>query len=228
MKLVFYGLDAYVRSHAGKRIYFSTENPNHDPNMFVPLDLGKTPEAAEQGQIAWGDVIVDDVGDQNDKRTSVAPWKPGGRRKGGVYVEEKHLALLRRLFPLPVPHPASPAAKPHELMSVRYYAEDANGDSRRVGHRYLGYHAKILDPAKRTVQVWHAGTSGDPAAKPPIVIEDLDFDDPSKVDFHSSNHGYTEIGTADGQPKEGALFLKDDYARTVALEGAKKPPADGL
>lgn len=228
MKLVFYGLDAYVRSNSGKQLYFSTENPNRDPNMFIPLDLDKSPEAAEQGRIAWGDVIVDDVGESNAKRTTIAPWERGGRRRGGVWIEERHLALLRRLFPLPLPPANSGGARLHELMSVRYYAEDATGDARRVGNRYLGYHAKILDPVTRTVRVWHAGTSGDPAGKPPVDIEGLDFNDPEQVDYPTARQGHTEIGVESGQPREGALFLKDDFAIARTLEGNKKPPGDGL
>lgn len=228
MKLVFYGLDAYVRSHSGRQIYFSTENPNRDPNMYVPLDLERTPAAAEAGKISWGEVVADDVGEPNGKRTTVNPWDTGGRRRGGVWVEERQLSLLRRLFDLPLPDRRSPHQRLHELMSVRYYAEDPSGDRRRVGRRYLGFHAQLLDRATGRVRVWHAGTSGDPHPhKGPVELV-VDFADPEQVDYPTSRHGHTEIGVQPGAPAEGALFLDDGFARVHALEGNKKPPDEGL
>jgi hypothetical protein len=227
MKLVFYGLDAFLRSHSGRRIYFSTENPSDGDDVFVPLDLDKTPSAAQAGRIRWGDVIVDDFGEAQSKLTTLAPDR-SPRRTGGVWVEERHLNLLRRLFDLPVPHPKQAGTKPYEHMSVRYYAEDPSGDRKRVGTRYLGFHARMVNPETRTVQVWHAGTYGDEAGKKPVEIPNVDFADPSKVDYHKSRHGETELAATDAAGTEGALFLSDDYARMVELHGNKKPPGDGI
>jgi hypothetical protein len=76
-----------VRSWAGKQIYFSPENPAQNPNVFVPLDLDKTPSAAQGGKIAWGDVLVDDIGEAKVAKTTVNPWDSAGRRKGAVWVD---------------------------------------------------------------------------------------------------------------------------------------------
>lgn len=229
MKLVFYGLTAFVRQSSGRQIYFSNENPTQNPNVFIPLDCSKTPSEARQANIPWTQVVVDDIGDAKSKKTTVEPWNTGGRRRGGVWIEEAHLALLRKLFSLPVPNLQQyPGSRLHEFQTVLYYAEDANGDRERVGNRYLGYHAKVLNKAKRTVQVWHAGTSGDPNAKKPVQIAKLNFANPEEVDYSTANLGHTEIGVGNGDPQEGALFLTDSYALSVGLEGPKKPPGDGL
>ena len=60
-KAIFYGFGAWVGRIDGEtRCGFWTRHPaevNFDPILLIPVDLSKTPSAAQKGKIDWDEIL---------------------------------------------------------------------------------------------------------------------------------------------------------------------------
>ena len=229
VKSIFYACGAWVgRIDSETRCRFWSKHPseiNFDPVLQVPLDLGRTPEAARDGRIDWDQVQVDDLRDASEDTgvTTLGPWFPDGKMTGAAYLETTYWQRLRSDIRPVFPPPGFPA-RDYEFMTVVY--RHASGNA-RAGRRYHGYHAKILREGPGTTAFLSISQPGRSKASDPPLERTLDLGS-LDCDAHVDESGLTEIGLGKGKRKEGALFIHLPRARRIGLFDVKVPAGSGI
>jgi hypothetical protein len=229
VKSIFYACGAWVgRIDSETRCAFWSVHPaeiNFDPILLVPVDLGRTPEAAREGRIDWDQIQVDDLRDKTDESgvTTLGPWFPDGSMTGAVYLEKSFRERLRAEIRPVFPPPGYPA-RDYEFMSVVYKHSTGNP---RAGMRYHGFHAKILKEGPGTsafLAIHQPGRSkaNDPPLERTLDLASLDCDPPV------GDGGLTEIALGRGKRKEGALFVHLPRARGIGTFGTKLPSGNSI
>ena len=155
---VFYGFGAFVGSITGPTTCgWWPDDPavlNWDPARQITVDLGKNPEAARRGLIAWTDLQADDYsGYSSGGQTQIGPMWPGGRMTGACYLASTFWNSLGANKPARVP--TGFQGYDYELTTV-LYSQGENGD-----RRFIGIHAEIRSTqgTRALLALWQPGTS---------------------------------------------------------------------
>lgn len=211
-RIIFCGFGAVVGSVIGDSIGFWTKFGVTDPGLLVYVDLSKSTNLADPSNLT--DVQVDAGEAESGTRLAVSP---NGPLAGRIYLEQGFM-LLRNLSS---PPPGYEKAHPHEFQ----LAYDIKGAKIK---RYYGFHAKITKAGSPpTIGVYHAGRSSPADAFGVEKAMDLDSMTAGvrNFDLITSKGGLTEIGTGDGEPSEGALFIERSFANGIGLQMVKLPPS---
>src|SRR5262249_18073939 len=211
-KSVFYAFNAYVGATTGQyTCSWWPDDPNNykfDPAFQIPVDLSKTTEAARQGRIAIDDVIVDDfMGFKTGGRTTIGPDFPLGKTVGCCALEANYWdSLSPRIKPGRIPPGFQ--CREYELTSLYYW------DGPLQFRRFFGFHAEIRSTAQNQalVSVFPCGRSLVPGVAP-VGTYWLDL---ARV-AHPIDKDCTEIGTAAGSPRTGAVFLDPNTLPPLAF-----------
>ena len=212
-RVVFYGFGAYVGAINGQRLCsWWPDDPDSlgwSSALLVPIDLSKTPSAAQSGVIPVSAVQVDDD-ITSGGLSEVGPLFPLGRSAGACWIRDSYWNGLGGNKP-----PRQPGTQffDYELTSVQYF------DGELGDRRFYGYHAKILaaQGGLSHVKIWQPGW-----AKPPsqdvMTIAWLDL-------AQVSDPNFTTIQNAGD---EGALFLDRATAQSLSARRPKIPKDFGF
>ena len=144
-KLTFYGLPAWVGAIHGSTVCdWWDRDPGQlgwDRSLIHTIDLAKSTAAGLAGQIAIGDIEVDDHISAGG-RTTIGPLWPGGNTIGGCWVSDSYLTRNKLVAP------------GDELRVVQYFGEQGN-------RRFHGFQARVLQTQGQLslVQLWNPGTA---------------------------------------------------------------------
>jgi len=216
---VFYGFGAFVGTIKGPTTCaWWADDParlNWDPAQQVTVDLSKTPEAYRRGLIKLDEIQVDDNPAYDPQgRTQIGPMWPGGTMTGACWVQATYWQNTLG---------GKPARNFHGLQGHTYEMCIAiDWDTNPAGQRFNGYYAEIVGTQAGTtlaqVKVWNPGTSMIPQMQPAGTWW---------VDLAQQampiEPGFTEIGIAPGDAKQGALFLAASVAGAMPLAAPKTP-----
>jgi len=215
----FYGFNAYVGVISGQHecSWWPDDPVNYkfDPAFQIPIDLGKTPEAARQGKIKIDEILVDDFfGFKLGGRTTIGPDFPLGKTVGCCALEASYYDSLKPSIK-PGRIPPGFQCRDYELTSYYYW------DGPLAHRRFYGYHAEIKTTTKThaLVSIYPAGRSLVPHVAP-VGTYWLDLNRSA----HPIDKDCTEIGIGANDPRVGALYLDANTTRVIALDPGSKHP----